>query len=170
MSNSSLSRLDDWLIDSIFQPTCDWIRMNIGWSKRVPAATFFLISAASLIPYFLWCIENRQVSIIPLLILLNVYQATWFFEKEVTGDEEGLGMTSIDRLEGRCFRKFGLVGLPILCTMLLLFFLMLDKAPETRDISFLTFFVTNLCAAYFLACTDQPKMKRTQLKEAHISG
>lgn len=30
--------VDDWLIDTIFQPFCNWLRDVFDWSKRVPVA------------------------------------------------------------------------------------------------------------------------------------
>lgn len=163
MAFSPLSRLDDWLIDHLFQPICDWIRNNIGWSKKIPAALFLTTSAASLIPYILWCIEMRRVTMFPILLIINAYHAAKLFEKELAGSEEERGMISIHRLKYGWIRKLMIVTLLISIPLIVFLALKADPFP-LHLLSVLLWSATETCSHYFLACTDLPKpLKRRVL-------
>ncbi len=163
MSYGPLSRLDDWLIDSVFQRVCDWIRLNIGWSKKVPAAVFFLTAAASLIPYFLWHPEVIEIPPALLALVFSTYQASRLFEKELRGDEEQTRAMSIDRLKQMWARKFGLIVLPIFSVAYLSISLIEGTPIPLHSRSFLMWLTSDLCALYFLACTDRPKRQEKKV-------
>lgn len=157
----ALSRLDNWLIDSVFQPVCDWIRGSIGWSKKVPAAIFLVASAASLVPFMLWRLKmGDSLFFIPLLLIMNAHQAARLFEEEIKGDEDTLELISPHRLRSAWLRKTEVV---VLLIASILFFLLLavEGKPFPLHIkSLVSWVATDAIALYFLACTNVRKLQR----------
>lgn len=151
-------RVDDWLIDSFFQPICDWLRMTFDVSRRGPLA----ICEAGLAS-FSWTISiNWARGGGDFILYLVFFVFAWAFlaascirlVMELTlGPPE---QPQPSRFRTLCFGTRR--TLLIFYTALWLAEVLLDDVKLVGGLKELTFFIW--CEAYFLACSEHPKRRK----------
>jgi len=167
--NAVLSRIDDWLIDSVFQSICNWIRMTFGWSRNIPMIlSLLLIPYASVMAVLadmragtsfpLLTFWSLLFSFLALLVLFYVGRDIYrYMMDEIAGGEKSTGAFNAERVKAQEVRLIFLVNLALL--PLLGFFL----DPWLAWLGF-------TCRRYFSACTDLPKPKRDKVSKVVFQG
>ena len=162
MFSDILSFVDDTLIDKYFQPACDHIRNEFGWTKSLPAAAL-IIAIVGLVPLttaaFIAGHSASWIFFIPagvmlLWILVNTLQIAYLIP---AGFRSETGNST--RLTGEKDRKWTIIlstaVLPIVLTALTY----PDADVKTMALAYLIGGIANICAGYFKACTDSSEQR-----------
>ena len=170
MIRNFLSDVDDWLIDSVFQPICDWMRKTFGWSKKIPTAICYLASVAGCVPMISFLIRSGSVAVtVPVFIvcLFGIYLAYCLIVDEIH-DNKSFGSLLLEgqRITAKRSRMFAIP----LCFLFVIPWLILFLILGLGIVAALLFgLLTACCKHYFEACTDRPKPKKFFAKVASQS-
>lgn len=168
----SFKIIDDFLIDSVFQPICNGIQLFTGCSKRVPAAIGCFISAGSIIPllFFIILLEDtllRVVGSIGWIFCIGlVIRGTAFILQELRDRESSSSLDS-KRLTDSFHRKMSLVSSTGVTLIAGPIFSLLQESSIGFALTLGA--VSSLCAIYFEACTNFPKPPKKKVSPAKLS-
>ena len=171
MIRNFLSDVDDWLIDSVFQPICDWLRKTFGWSKKVPTALCYLASVAGAVPLIALVIRLGGGSAVFLLVgacLFGIYMAYCLIIDEINGSK-GLPSFLLDsaRINGKRSR---VIGIPIFFLFVIPALPLVMIVGEGVVTAAIFSLIAAYCKHFFEACTDFPKGKKVQVKKTVLQS
>lgn len=152
--------VDDWLIDTIFQPICDWLREVLDWSKRVPIAiteagighTLWLISIVFPMAYNLFFVWVGALAFTASFFYLIACLVRLMMESFLGPPNQD---QSFDRRKQQAVRY----GVWKFCA-----FMLLGIHLSYPQFTYLTaqLALLLLVRAYFVACSNHPKRKKPE--------
>ncbi len=163
MFSDILSFVDDTLIDEYFQPACDNIRNEFGWTKSLPAAVALIIAIVGLAPlttaafivgYSVFWMFFVPAGIMLLWILVNTLQIAYLIP---AGFRSETGNST--RLTGQKGRKWTMILSTAVFPIVLAALTYPDADVKTMALAYLIGGIANICAGYFKACTDSSEQR-----------
>ncbi len=163
MFSDILSFVDDTLIDEYFQPACDHIRNEFGWTKSLPAAAALIIAIVGLVPLttaaFIAGHSASWIFFIPagvmlLWILANTLQIAYLIP---AGFRSETGNST--RLTGQKDRKWTMILSTAVLPIVLVALTYPDADVKKMALAYLIGGIANICAGYFKACTDSSEQR-----------
>lgn len=168
-----LQQFDDWLIDSVFQPLCDFLRRTFGWSKRVPAAVALLLSVAGFLPLILKALSEEGFfrmlgAALVIFLLFDCVSIHKLFMNELSGikEENTYYLHFLLREFASLYRVIKLIILFLLTVFL---FVTLWWGPLPLHYRLLGLaniaFILETASEYFLVCRDLPPGTRKTVSQ-----
>ncbi len=165
MLDEFLNTIDDFLIDRVHQPICDWIRKTFGWSKRIPTAICSSLAGIGFIPLTLFCLSSENIilmifSYILLLpwVLISSLHTYWLLKEEMY-HKNGQSSMMLDENRVR-FIVIRTINLTLSIIIFpFMFTVMTITGGDMIIWSYIAGVLAGLMKGYFQACTDLSKGK-----------
>lgn len=173
MKKGFFRSIDDYLIDHVFQPICNWLRQTFDWSKRVPQVVLLFAAVIGYVPVITWFIALAEIIAVDkkswllfftflLMIdclheIVKIYQ---LIQKGLQSDElsEALDNTRLSEFLPRTTHLIAsAVALPLIAGIL---FISVHSDEAVVLLWWIMNVVSSLAASYFSACIDLPKKRR----------
>ncbi len=166
-----LDTVDDYLIDRVFQPMCDFCAETTGWSKRILMIIAFIVMAACCLSATIAsCLAAYHV-LWPFYIgtLVMSYGVFWtisrikqLLDKDPGCDQyaETLDTTRLTEVHNR---QRILTDSILVSPLLLWAYEYSESGIAIMFASTIAINLTNICIHYLRACTDLPRPPRTKV-------
>lgn len=168
MLNDLYDLVDDFLIDTVFQPICDRIRKTFGWSKRIPVATMMPLMIIGYIPICVEFVINGDAlsylfaaMLLYLILFVSRLVITLIKDEIHDGTSESTGGSTILDRHRVCEKVEREAGFLLSAFIMTPFVLVGIATPEISlvCIFFGIGWFAFICCLYFRACTDLPRGK-----------